>query len=71
MFFFFRSNEQINLPFVLHEPIFRRSLSSSFDPFSAVPFSGQAILVVFGGSFRANARKKKNDPARVAALHKS
>ena len=49
----------LSAPLLLHETIFRRSLSSSFDPFSVVPFSSRANLVVFGGSLQANPQKKR------------
>ena len=41
------------------ERTFRRSLSLSFDSFSAVSVSGQAIFVVFRGCLQASAGEKK------------
>ena len=54
---------------LLHETIFRRSLFSSFDSFSIVPFSGQTILVVFGGSLQASASAKEKERVRKCNQH--
>ena len=52
----YSASSQRSAPYLQHEATFRFFLFSSSDSFSAVPFSGQAILAVFGGSRQASAK---------------